>query len=111
MKMRRAVDWTSIEAELAGFYDRGQGRPSCPVQLLRILILEQYADLSDREVGEQLGCNLLYRAFVGLGMDEPLRESCLTRDEREGKAQCRLVKDATVRKHAEKCKTGRWWGR
>jgi len=41
--MRRAADWTIIEAELAGFYDRGQGRPSCPVQLLRIFILEQYA--------------------------------------------------------------------
>ena len=35
-----------------------------------MLILEQYADLSDREVHEQVGYNLLYRAFVGLGVEE-----------------------------------------
>jgi IS5 family transposase len=38
--------------------------------LLRMLVVEQYADLSDREVHEQVGYNLLYRAFVGLGVDE-----------------------------------------
>jgi IS5 family transposase len=70
MLMRKAVDWTGLEAELARYYDSAQGRPACPVLLLRILILQQYADLSDREVHEQLGYNLLYRAFVGLGMDD-----------------------------------------
>jgi IS5 family transposase len=38
--------------------------------MVRMLILEDYADLSDREVSEQVAYNLLYRAFVGLGVDE-----------------------------------------
>jgi IS5 family transposase len=43
-----------------------------PTVLLRMPILEQYTDLSDREVHEQVGYNLPYRAFVGLGMNDPL---------------------------------------
>jgi len=35
-----------------------------------MLVIEQYADLSDRDAHEQVGYNLLYRAFVGLGVDE-----------------------------------------
>lgn len=73
LQMQRAADWPALEAQLARYYDRAQGRPSYPpAVLLRMLLLEQYADLSDREVHEQVGYNLLYRAFVGLGVDEPV---------------------------------------
>lgn len=71
MQMRRTVDWAAAERAVADAYDPGQGRPSWPpAVLLRMLVLEQFADLSDREVHEQVGYNLLYRAFVGLGVDE-----------------------------------------
>ena len=71
MQMRRTVDWAAAERELAGEYDPALGRPSWPpAVLLRMLVLEQFADLSDREVHEQVGYNLLYRAFVGLGVEE-----------------------------------------
>jgi IS5 family transposase len=43
-----------------------------PAALVRMLVIEQYADLSDREAHEQVAYNLLYRAFVGLGADEPV---------------------------------------
>lgn len=73
LQMRRTIDWTAVEAELAPLYDAEVGRPGWPpAVLLRMLLLEQYADLSDREVHEQVGYNLLYRAFVGLGVDEPV---------------------------------------
>ena len=73
LRMRRAVDWAAVEEELARYYDRAQGRPAYPpAVLLRMLVLEQYADLSDREAHEQVGYNLLYRAFVDLGADEPV---------------------------------------
>lgn len=73
LRMRGAIDWAAVEAELAPLYDREVGQPSWPpAVLLRMLLLEQYADLSDREVHEQVGYNLLYRAFVGLGVDEPV---------------------------------------
>ena len=71
MQMRRTVDWAAAERELAGEYDPVMGRPSWPpTVLLRMLVLEQFADLSDREVHEQVGYNLLYRAFVGLGVED-----------------------------------------
>jgi IS5 family transposase len=73
LRIRRAIDWGAVEAELAPYYDAEVGRPSWPPTVLfRMLVLEQYADLSDREVHEQVGYNLLYRAFVGLGVDEPV---------------------------------------
>jgi IS5 family transposase len=73
LRMRRAIDWAAVESELAAYYDPEVGRPSWPpAVLLRMLVLEQYADLSDREVHEQVGYNLLYRAFVGLGLDDPV---------------------------------------
>jgi IS5 family transposase len=73
LRMRRAIDWAAVETALGAYYAEEVGRPSWPpTVLLRMLILEQYADLSDRDVHEQVGYNLLYRAFVGLGVDDPV---------------------------------------
>ncbi len=49
-----------------------RGRPSIPPeQLLRGLLLQAlYAIRSERQLMEQIDFNLLYRWFVGLGMDE-----------------------------------------
>lgn len=54
-------------------YARG-GRASIPPeQLLRALLLQVlYTLRSERQLIEQLHYNLLYRWFVGLGMDEPV---------------------------------------
>jgi IS5 family transposase len=94
MQMRRTVDWAAAERELVGEYDPARGRPSWPpAVLLRMLVLEQFADLSDREVHEQVGYNLLYRAFVGLGADEAVPDdTTLVRfRERVGEAGIRAV--------------------
>src|SRR5437762_9199485 len=50
------------------------GRPSiAPEQLLRALLLQVlYTVRSERLLIEQLEYNLLFRWFVGLGMDEPI---------------------------------------
>ena len=62
-----------MEAVRTPYYDRWTGRPGWPPAVrLRMLVLEQFADLSDREVHAQVGYNLLDRAFVGLGVDEPV---------------------------------------
>ena len=71
LRRRRAIDWAVVETALGAYDDADVGRPSWPpTVLLRLLILEQYADLSDREVHEQVGYNLLYRVFVGLGVED-----------------------------------------
>ena len=50
------------------------GRPSIPPeQLLRALLLQAlYTIRSERQLMEQLDYNLLFRWFVGLGMDDPI---------------------------------------
>ena len=72
MRMKRAADWEAVDKELGRYYsDKAEGRPGWPpAVLVRMLVLEHYADLSDRETHEQVGYNLLYRTFVGLGVDE-----------------------------------------
>jgi IS5 family transposase len=71
LRMKATADWSAVEERLSGYYDPREGRPSWPpAVMVRMLILEDYADLSDREVSEQVAYNLLYRAFVGLGVDE-----------------------------------------
>ena len=51
-----------------------RGRPSiAPEKLLRALLLQVlYTIRSERQLMEQLDCNMLYRWFVGLNMDDPI---------------------------------------
>ena len=71
LRMKAAADWAEVERGLEGYYALREGRPSWPAAvMLRMLILQYYADLSDREASEQVAYNLLYRAFVMLGVDE-----------------------------------------
>ena len=71
---------TMTDAALERLSDRFQtmysemGRPSIPPeQLLRALLLQHlYSIRSERLLIEQLDYNLLFRWFVGLGMDEPI---------------------------------------
>jgi transposase len=68
------------DAALARLTDRFEliysdlGRPSIPPeQLLRALLLQYlYSIRSERLLIEQLDYNLLFRWFIGLGMDEPI---------------------------------------
>lgn len=69
LQMLRAVDWAALEEQLALYYADG-GRPTVPIRPVRMLLVQQYADLSDDEVEAQVGYNLLYREFVGLGLEE-----------------------------------------
>ena len=50
------------------------GRPSVPPEkLLRALLLQTlYTIRSERQLREQLDYNLLFRWFVGLGLDDPV---------------------------------------
>ena len=71
--IRRMVDQALADLSLHfdALYAR-RGRPSIPPeQLLRALLLQAlFALRSERQLMEQIDFNLLYRWFVGLGMDE-----------------------------------------
>src|SRR3954449_5922778 len=71
--IRRMTD--AALAQLSARFDTlyaGMGRPSIPPeQLLRALLLQHlYSIRSERLLIEQLDYNLLFRWFVGLGLDD-----------------------------------------
>ena len=74
-RMRVMVD-TALEEMSPLFAElyAGSGRPSIPPErLLRALLLQiLHSVRSERQLMEQLEYNLLFRWFVGLGMDEPV---------------------------------------
>jgi transposase len=73
--IRRIVNevLAALDGEFAKIYAEG-GRPSiAPERLLRALLLQAFYTIrSETQLMEQLHYNLLYRWFVGLGIDEPV---------------------------------------
>jgi len=70
LAIRKQIDLSYVEEETADLYSDG-GRPAYPASVLfKMLFLEYYANLSDVQVAHQCRYNLLYRAFVGLGIEE-----------------------------------------
>ena len=71
--VRRLTDKVlqSLDAELDALY-AGHGRPSiAPEYILRALLLQVFFSIrSERLLVEQIDYNLLFRWFVGLGMDD-----------------------------------------
>src|SRR5690349_48813 len=63
----------ALDGEFAKIY-ADSGRPSIPPErLLRALLLQAFYTIrSETQLMEQLHYNLLYRWFVGLGVDEPV---------------------------------------
>ena len=73
--IRRIVNdvLSQLDGEFAKLY-ADDGRPSiAPERLLRALLLQAFYTIrSERQLMEQLQYNLLYRWFVGLGVDDPV---------------------------------------
>jgi len=73
--IRRIVNQNQVLAALDGEFGKlyaAEGRPSiAPERLLRALLLQAFYSIrSERQLMEQLHYNLLYRWFVGLGVDD-----------------------------------------
>src|SRR5205823_4505738 len=64
---------SELSRDFAGLYS-GLGRPSiAPEMLLRAMLLQAfYSVRSERQLMERLEFDLLFRWFVGLGVDEPV---------------------------------------
>jgi transposase len=63
----------ALAGDFAGLYS-GIGRPSIPPEmLLRAMLLQAFYSIrSERQLMERLAYDLLFRWFVGLGVDEPV---------------------------------------
>ena len=74
-KVRQVVNdaLTSLDAEFDGLY-AADGRPSiAPERLIRASLIQiLFSVRSERQLMEQMQYNLLFRWFVGLGIDDPV---------------------------------------
>jgi transposase len=63
----------SLDAEFEALYT-DFGRPSIPPErLIRASLLQTlFSVRSERQLMEQMNCNLMFRWFVGLGIDDPV---------------------------------------
>ena len=62
-----------LDADFAALYS-DEGRPSIPPErLIRASLLQiLFSIRSERQLMEQMDYNLMFRWFVGLGIDEPV---------------------------------------
>jgi IS5 family transposase len=100
VKINRVVDFDTIAKRLEGYYDRYQGRPAWAiVTMVKVLFLEMYFCISDRELERQLRYNFLYRWFLGLSFydREPDASSMSVFRSRIGEEGAREVFDEIVR--------------
>ena len=84
-EIRLLTDWVlrSLSAEFNALY-AASGRPSiAPEYVLRALLLQVfYSVRSERQLVEQVDYNLLFRWFVGLGMDDAVWNMPCSRESR-----------------------------
>ena len=79
LRVIRAIVNTTLRAmsaELDALYS-SFGRESIPPErLLRALLLQAFYTIrSERQLLERIECDLLFRRFVGLGVDDPVRDA------------------------------------
>lgn len=61
----------SIEEDMEFYYSKDFGRPSYPPSvILKMLLLEYLYNLSDVAVASSVACNMLFKWFCGLDIDE-----------------------------------------
>jgi transposase len=62
----------ALSGEFAALYS-GMGRPSVPPEkLLRAMLLQAFSVRSERQLMERIEFDLLFRWFVGIGIDDPV---------------------------------------
>lgn len=65
------VDWERFASLVEGVYSADEGRPSYPpLMMVKVLLLEQWYNLSDPQMEEALGDRISFRRFVGLGLQD-----------------------------------------
>lgn len=70
VKMNKLIDWSFVEEEVADFYsDKGQ-KAIHPLRMFKLLVVQNFFNLSDRDTMSHADCNIICRHFIGLGMTE-----------------------------------------
>ena len=70
-RIGKVVDWGRLCRLVAEVHSAGEGRPSYPpLMMVKVLLLEQWYNLSDPEMEEALKVRISFRRFVGLGLQD-----------------------------------------
>ena len=65
------LDWTSLEGHLVNIHHKAGGEKAWPpLMMFKALLLQSWYKLSDPRLEKQLARDLLFRRFVGLGLDQ-----------------------------------------
>ena len=80
-RISQIVEWERFDGLVADVYSAREGRPSYPpLMMVKVLLLEQWYNLSDPQMEEALGDRISFRRFVGLGLqDETPDHSTISR--------------------------------
>ena len=70
-RILEAVEWGRLERLVSDIYSASEGRPSYPpLAMVKVLLLEQWYNLSDPQMEEALRDRISFRRFVGLGLQD-----------------------------------------
>ena len=72
VKMNRLIDWSFVEEEVADCYSEKGQKAIHPARIFKLLVAQALYNLSEREVCEQADCNIIFRYFVGLGLNDEI---------------------------------------
>jgi len=73
LRINDMIDWTPIEKKLESLYDPSNGRPSYPpLVMFKALLLQQWFNLSDRDLSEAIADRLSFQSFLGLSLTDPV---------------------------------------
>ncbi|MGD0827992.1 MAG: transposase [Desulfobaccales bacterium] len=69
-ELSRAVDFSFVKAALKDFYVDWGRDPWDPVLMFKMVFLQFFYNLSDRDIEEQCAWNMLFKCFLGLSAEE-----------------------------------------
>jgi len=70
VQINKLLDWSFVEEEISDCYSTLGQKAIHPLRMLKLLIIQDLYDLSERETMIEADCNIICRYFVGLGLDE-----------------------------------------
>lgn len=71
-RLLSAVDFSFITPLLDGCYSEKGRHAYNPVIMMKLLLLQTLYDISERDVVEQADTNILFRAFLGISLDDDI---------------------------------------
>ncbi len=73
LRIDREINWNHIRSRLERLYHPDMGRPGFPpLMLLKVLLLQQWYNLSDPEAEEAIRDRLSFQRFLGLSLTDPV---------------------------------------